>query len=127
MKVVNLTPHCINVVAGATLDESIRKYRGGEVVATIPSSGMVSAISNDSPADPIVVDGVSIQSTRKEWTKVDALPEMEEATMFIVSALYVSACRELGIPTTNLLTVGNMVVAEDGRTIIGCTGLIRND
>lgn len=126
-KVVNLTPHDVNIVAGATFDASIRKYRGGEVVLTIPSSGMVNAVSNDTPAADVIVGGVSVSSIKKIWTSVDALPEYDEDTMFIVSGLYVSACCELGLPTANLLTVGNMVVAEDGRTIVGCVGLVRND
>ena len=128
--IVNLTPHPVSIVAGATFDTSIRKYRGGIVVKTIPSSGMVSAISSkQEEMDPIVTDddGVFIPTcSTPKWVWVDPIPEFPEGSMYIVSAMYVTACRELGIPTRRLLTVGPAVVGDDGRSIVGCVSLVRN-
>ena len=126
---MNLTPHPVSIVMGATLDTSIRKYRGGVVVSTIPSSGMVSAISSkQEEMDPIVTDnGVYIPTiSAPKWVWMDPLPEAPEGTKYIVSAMYVAACRELGLPTNRLLTVGPAVVGDDGRSIIGCVSLVRN-
>lgn len=124
--IINLTPHDVTLIANAIFDPTIRKYRGGEIVVTIPSSGMVSAKSTPSPEmDPLVCDGVPIPTMgAPRWEGVDPLPEGGD--YYIVSALYVSACRELGLPTDRLLTIGNTVVGEDGRTIRGTACLIRN-
>ena len=129
MNIINMTPHPVSVVSGATFDASIRKYRGGSVVSTIPSSGMVSAISTRQvEMDPILnEDGVSIPTiSAPKWERVDSLPEAPEGTMYVVSAMYVAACRELGLPTDRLLTIGPAVVGDDGRSIVGCVSLVRN-
>ena len=132
-RIMNLTPHTINIIDGAEFDPSIRKYKGGWILVSIPSSGMVSAKQenlfaenyNLSFTEYITVNGkvVGIVDAPK-WESVDPLPE--GADYYIVSNIYVSACKELGIPTDNLLTPGNMVVEEDGRTVRGATCLIRN-
>ena len=129
MNIINMTPHPVSVVSGATFDASIRKYRGGSVVSTIPSSGMVSAISTRQvEMDPILIeDGVSIPTiSAPKWERVDSLPEAPEGTMYVVSAMYIAACRELGLPTDRLLTIGPAVVGDDGRSILGCVSLVRN-
>lgn len=127
-QIVNYTPHTVNLIAGAKFDPAIRKYRGGETILTIPSTGMVSAKSADqTELEPILVNGVEISTiSAPKWVSVDPLPEAEEGTLFIVSSLYVAACKKLGIPTDNLLTIGNAVVADDNRTVFGCTCLVRN-
>ena len=127
--IVNLTPHPVSLVQGATFDTSIRKYRGGIVVKTIPSSGMVSAISSkQEEMDPIVTDdGVFIPTcSAPKWVWVDPIPEFPEGSMYIVSTMYVTAYRELGLPTHRLLTVGPAVVGDDGHSIVGCVSLVRN-
>ena len=128
--IVNLTPHPVSIVVGATFDTSIRKYRGGTVVKTFPSFGMVSAISSkQEEMDPIVTDddGIYIPTTSApKWVWVDPIPEFPEGSMYIVSAMYVTACRELGFPTHRLLTVGPAVVGDDVSTIVGCVSLVRN-
>ena len=127
-KIMNLTPHTLNIISEAEFDPAIRKYRGGETVLTILSSGMVSAkYAAQTELDPILVEGVEVQTmSAPKWVSVDPLPEAEEGTLLVVSALDVAACKELGIPTNNLLTIGNAVVAEDNRTVLGCTCLVRN-
>ena len=127
-KIINLTPHNLDLIAGAEFDPAIRKYRGGKTILTIPSSGMVNAKSAaQTEMDPISVEGVEIPTmSAPKWVSVDPLPEAEKGTLFVVSALYVPACKELGIPTENLLTINNAVVADDNRTVLGCTCLVRN-
>ena len=130
MNIINMTPHPVSVVSGATFDASIRKYRGGSVVSTIPSSGMVSAISTRQvEMDPILIeDGVSIPTiSAPKWERVDSLPEAPEGTMFIVPEVYVSACKELGLSTNHLLTIGPSVIGNNGITNTShCVGLVRH-
>ncbi|WP_286077372.1 hypothetical protein [Thomasclavelia cocleata] len=119
--------HSVMVIEGATFDPSIRKFRGGEVALEIPFSGrMLSAKAKQETAEPIVVGGVSIPTkTRQIWESVDPLPSTEECDLCIVSAMYVAACRDLGIDTSRLLTMDGTVVDDDGK-IRGVTGFTRN-
>lgn len=140
-QILNYTPHNVNIVRGAEFDPTIRKYRGGEIINTIPSNGMVSAkAAPTAETEPILLESIGFLPDMEiptmeapKWESVDPLPDAAMMDMvyrtkvyYIVSNLYVSACKELGIPTDRLLTVGNMVVEEDGRTVRGATCLIRN-
>lgn len=118
--------HDVIVYKNAEFDPAIRKYRGGEIAATIPYAGfMLSARAAQADDEPIVVEGVEIPTkSPQKWVSVDPLPE-EEDTMYIVSAMYVAACKELGLPTDKLLTIGQTVVDETGR-VAGCVNLNRN-
>ena len=120
--------HPVNVFTGAEFDPTIRKFRGGEISATIPYAGfMLSAKAEQVDDEPIVEEGVEIPTkSPQKWTAVDPLPENDDGnTMYIVSAMYVAACKELGLPTNMLLTVGQTVVDETGR-VVGCVNLNRN-
>lgn len=118
--------HPVNVIKDATFDGSIRKFRGSVKVAEIPYAGfMLSAKAEQVDDEPIVVEGVEIPTkSPQKWTSVDPLPESED-TMYIVSAMYVAACKELGLPTDKLLTIGQTVVDDTGR-VVGCVGFNRN-
>lgn len=117
--------HDVVVYAGAQLDTTIRKYRGGTPVATIPFAGkMLSAKVSQDAAEPICIDGVEIPTrTSQQFTAVDPLPEGYD--YYIVSAMYVAACRAIGMPTDRLLTIDGTVVDDDGK-VVGCTGFNRN-
>ena len=120
--------HPVNIYKNAEFDSAIRKYRGGEIAATIPYAGfMLSARAEQVDDEPIIVDGVEIPTkTPQKWTAVDPLPENDDGeTLYIVSAMYVAACKELGLPTDKLLTIGQVVVDETGR-VCGCVNLNRN-
>ena len=118
--------HDVIVYKNAEFDPAIRKYRGGEIAATIPYAGfMLSAKAAQVDDEPIVVEGVEIPTkSPQKWVSVDPLPN-EPDTMYIVSAMYVAACKELGLPTDKLLTIGQTVVDETGR-VAGCVNLNRN-
>lgn len=119
--------HAVNVYTGASFDPSVRKYRGGELIATIPFSGrMLSAKAAQESADPVVVDGIEIPTmSAQKWVAVDPIPDESECDYCIVSAMYVAACKALGFNTSRLLTMANTVVDADGR-VIGVTGFNRN-
>ena len=117
--------HDIVIYQGAWLDTTIRKYRGGVPVAIIPFAGkMLSAKVSQAAADPINIDGVEIATrTAQQFTSVDPLPKGYD--YYIVSAMYVAACRAVGVSTDHLLTIDGTVVDDNGR-VIGCTGFNRN-
>lgn len=118
--------HDVNVIEGATFDPAVRKYTGGHVVATIPFAGrMLSAKARQEDAEPVMFNGVAIPTkTKQVWESVDPLPSLEECDLCIVSAMYVAACKELGMDTSRLLTMGGTVI--DGREIVGTIGFNRN-
>lgn len=119
--------HSVKVFRGCEYDDSSRKYRGGELIAEIPYSGrMLSATIRQSSAEPIDYLGAEIPTqTPQVFETVDPLPSEQECDYCIVSAMYVAACKQLGIDTSRLLTIGTPVVDADGR-IIGACGLSRN-
>lgn len=118
----NGTPHAINLIAGAVFDPLIRKAKGGEEIAEIPSSGiLLSAKLSTSPTEYL---GKGVTIAQQVVKSCDELPdEAKEADYIIVSALYASAYRQLhGEDGTPLVTIRDLVVAEDGKTPRGCAG-----
>lgn len=120
MAIINMTPHSVNLIEGATFDPSIRKYRGGEVVKTFAPSGIIlNARMGEEDDDPI--DGV--KTKRTAILSADPVPGGDD--FYIVSQLYLSAVRQMGWSTSNLLTIGGAVVDDNGRTV-GASFLVRN-
>jgi len=116
-KIFNGTPHAINVVSGSVFNPAIRKYTGGTIVLTIPSTGMLNAKINavDLPAiDSIPVFG-------KSFSGVDALPDGYD--IYIVSALYASAAVKAGMDMSKIFTVADPVMSDDGNSFLGCRGI----
>lgn len=127
MKVVSYVGgHDVVVYRDAVYDPSIRKYRGGMPVAVIPYSGqMLSAAARPAREEMLLLNGVDVPvHEAAEWDHVDPLPGPETCDFALVSAMYAAACRELGLETSRLLTIGGVVVDDAGRTI-GCAWLNR--
>lgn len=120
--------HDIVVYNNTVYDKSIRKYRGGTPAVVIPYAGrMLSAVPKPAQEEQMEVNGVLVPIHKAiEWDHVDPLPNPEECDYALVSALYVTACKSLGIDTSRLLTIGGAVVDDTGRTTIGCVWLNRN-
>ncbi|MBQ5824162.1 MAG: hypothetical protein IIW48_05075 [Clostridia bacterium] len=119
--------HDVKIYSGTVYDPSIRKRRGGEIIAVIPYSGrMLSAVVKQSPDTPIQYDGVLIPVNSPQiFTAVDPVPPEDECDFCVVSAMYVAACKALGLDTSRLLTIGEPVADEEGR-VIGTASLNRN-
>ena len=119
--------HSVKVFAECTYDPSIRKYRGGKVIAEIPYSGrMLSAKIRQDDAEPFCFNGVSIPvKTAQIFEAVDEIPGEDECDFCVVSAMYVAACKSLGLDTSRLLTIGAPVADEKGR-VMGTVFLNRN-
>ena len=116
-KIFNGTPHAINIVEGAVFNSAIRKFSGGQVVRVIPSDGMLNAKMEtiDLPS----VDG--IPTFGKSFKGVDELPSGFD--IYIVSALFASACQKMGVDMSSIFTVADPVMSEDGQTFVGCRGI----
>lgn len=119
--------HSVKIFRNCEYDEKIRKYRGGELVLEIPYSGkLLNATVVQSEAESIEYNGVPIPTkSPQKFTDVDDIPSEEECDFCVVSALYVTACKELGVDTSRLLTIGAPVVNEEGY-VVGTVALNRN-
>ncbi len=119
--------HSLRIFTDCLYDESIRKYRGGSLVAEIPYSGkMLSAKIKQDDSEPISFDGILIPvKTPQIFEAVDPIPGTDECDYCIVSAIYVAACKSFGIDTSRLLTIGEPVVDENG-VVIGTVSLNKN-
>ena len=105
MTLVNLTPHAINMIVD------------GDVKETIVSSGLArcSVMSN------VVgqINGYNV--CENTYGEVVGLPQPQEGTIYIVSALVAQAVKGL---RTDVVVVDKTVRNESGQ-IIGCTGFAR--
>ena len=107
--IINLTPHRINIV-----DEE------GNVVKIFESSGVARAAQNDVQIG--MLEGIPIIET-KFGEPVD-LPEYNQGTYYIVSALTAKTASLSGRNTRDLLLTGKTVRNSDGQ-IIGCQALAK--
>ena len=103
-KIINLTPHTINVVLE---DRTIE----------IPSSGVARCSQTTVPVGEI--NGIPLTATT--FGEVIDLPEPTEDTLFIVSRLIMSAC-----PERNDLLCPNELVRDEEGKIIGCKSFAVN-
>lgn len=109
MKIVNLTPHELNLMPQGP---------DGPVV-TIPPSGQVArCASSRVQVDVVTVDGVAIPVNRTQFGEVTGLPDPQPNTIFVVSALVAQA-----VPNqADVFIVDDTVRDEQGR-IIGAKAL----
>jgi len=111
-KLVNLTPHVINV---AVID-------GDGAMMTVPPSGDVARVASQATdAGHVKVDGEAISLSRTAFGDVQGLPAPEAGTIYVVSALVRGAVphrRDVASP-------GDLIRGADGQPI-GCRGLIVN-
>ena len=109
MRIVNLTPHALNLMpSGPT----------GPVV-TIPPSGQVARCAVDRvQVDTVTVDGISVPVNQTRFGSVSDLPDPQPDTIFVVSALVAQAVPE----RQDVYIVDDAVRDEQGR-IIGARAL----
>jgi len=106
IKIVNMTPHEINVIL---INGGIRTYPRAEIPARL--SQTITTVDE--------MDGINISET--VFGEVENLPEPEENTYYIVSRLILSGC-----PDRKDLLVPNDLVRDSEGNIKGCKGLARN-
>jgi hypothetical protein len=103
MKIINLTPHAINL-PGITVPPSGQLARCQETVKTV---------------DQIEVEGAVVPVVEKTFGDVTGLPEPVWGTIYIVSALVAQAVRR-----SDVFCPGDPVRDTEGK-IIGCKSLCR--
>lgn len=99
MKVVNLTPHSINIVGGPTFE---------------PSGQIARISSSNENAGELLINGELIPLITQQFGEVVGLPEEKEGVLFIVSSLIFSNTKR-----RDLLVPGEQVRDDQGR-VVGC-------
>jgi hypothetical protein len=107
MKFINLTPHDITVILNA---------EGGS--KTFAKSGTVARVSQVT-AVAFTVDGINISTAT--FGPVVGLPEREDDTLYIVSAMVKSAADLRFGDRSDLVSPGELV-RDDSGNVIGCKG-----
>ena len=104
MKIRNLTPHAINIIA-----------EDGTVISTFPSEGIARAAQKATPA--FTLNGVDV--VRMEFGRPVDLPDKEADVWLIVSIVTANAAKAYGRKTDDLLITADPVRDGEGR-IVGC-------
>ena len=106
MNIINLTPHSINFVSA-----------DGQPVLTVPSSGTLARVSSRTITTGSVA---GIPVTETEFGSVEGLPEPQDGTVYIVSAIVAQRCKG-----RNDVFIPNESVRDEKGRIIGCKSLGR--
>lgn len=140
--IVNCTPHKVVVFGSESVeyDAKNRKYFINEVMPVILLIAEPTILLNaESVEVEAEVNGIPVWEVT--YPKVDDLPESivteegleipcDENTYYIVSALYATARKNLGLDCSRLLTIHNPVykIKEDGAVSypLGCLGFRKN-
>lgn len=119
--------HDIQIFRDCTYNTRTRKYIGGTLVTVIPYSGkMLSASIKQIDVEPLEINGSKVPLKSPQiFIDIDPIPDKEDCDYCVVSAMYVAACKELGIETSRLLTIGSPVTDEEGK-VVGCINLNKN-
>lgn len=104
MKIINLTPHEVNV-----LDSLGRSWMN------FPSEGVARA----KESSVVVGDFIGIPVVEKAFGEPEGLPDYGEDTFYIVSVVTANAAKAAGRTTEDLLITADPVRDPQGR-ILGC-------
>lgn len=106
MKIVNLTPHDINIIGEI-----------GEVVQTFPASGELARCSV-SREQVDVINGIPVNRT--VFGAVTGLPEQQEGVVYVVSALVAQA-----VDGRDDVVIPDDAVRDEQGRIVGCRAFAR--
>lgn len=110
MKVVNLTPHAINIVG-----------YDGSLLTSFPPSGVVArAVHRRAQLGTVNLEGVDVPVFQSSFGRTDWFPAPEEGTIYIVSSITAQAVRG----RDDVYMVDDQVRDEGGR-VIGCRALAK--
>lgn len=108
IKVVNCTPHDVNLIT-----------EKGNI--TFPRSGIIPRLTeSQKKINSVNSNGIEIDIMEKSFLEPEGLPEPQENTIFIVSALVAGA-----IKNRDDLVIPNDIVRDEAGRIIGCKNLAR--
>lgn len=110
MKIVNLTPHAVNIVAA-----------DGTPLITIDPSGTVARLdTNVDIIGTVDVGNVSIPVQTTKFGPVSGLPNPKDGTVYVVSSLVAQR-----VPDRNDVYVPTDTVRDANGRIVGCRALGR--
>ncbi len=109
MKILNLTPHTVRLVDGAS-----------NLIAEFPSTGVARATSTREIVETLEINGVSVAINATTFGAVENLPEHQDGVYYIVSAITARAAAG----RNDLLLTDETVRDADGR-IVGCRAFAR--
>lgn len=131
LNVYNATAHDVSIWANGTYSERDRKWLVNEkstFLHTFPKATPVNCEIVEEDSGVLEIEGKGIALKKTTYPSVGELPDGYD--YYIVSALYVSACKGLGKDTSKLLTIGNPLfeVSPEGQVTrpVGCLNLICN-
>ena len=104
MRIINLTPHAINVLS-----------KDDDIVATFPSEGLARATEKSEFSHKVG----SFDVVKTQYGEPEGLPAYEAETYLVVSKITAEAARAYGRTTDDLLLTSDLVRNEQGQ-IIGC-------
>ena len=110
MRLVNLTPHPITLIAPT-----------GERL-TVPPSGVVARVAERMESlGEVMVDGVSLPLVKRSFGELEGLPEPEPGVLYVVSALVAEAAWRTG--RADVVGLADFVRDEQGR-VVGARALV---
>ncbi|MCX6782278.1 MAG: hypothetical protein NTW66_04145 [Candidatus Magasanikbacteria bacterium] len=108
MKVVNLTPHVVNLC-----DES------GAVFASVPSSGQLARVKTlPKVVGQVEVAGRTMPVRVSEYGPLEGLPDPVDGVLYVVSLQTATAAAKLG--RTDDILVPDDTVRDPAGIVIGC-------
>ena len=114
IKVVNCTPHDVVLITESG-------YLGLPSIAIFKSSGIIPRLlEQQQKISSINNDGLEIDIVKKSFLEPEGLPEPQENTLYIVSALVAGACKN-----RDDLVVPNDIIRDEEGKIVGCKNLAK--
>ena len=108
IKLVNCTPHDVSLIT-----------EKGNI--TFPRSGIIPRLTEQqNKINSINSNGIEIDIMEKSFNEVEGLPEPQENTIYIVSALVAGAAKD-----RDDLVIPNDTVRDDQGRIVGCKNLAK--
>jgi hypothetical protein len=113
VKIVNLTPHQLNIYSGETVILSLPPPPEGTPIPRVATSSKIVGTIN--------IDGTEVPIRKITYGDVENLPEEREDTIYIVSTLVTLALREKGIERRDFLSpdtnADSVIRDKDGRVL----------
>ena len=128
MKILNYTPNDVNLYSGAEYDSEIRKYKGGNIIRTFPSIGILNARMEEITEFVRENDIIFFKHKRIVSFSCDDLPfQLENTdTYLIVTRVYLEVAKQKGWDVSHLLIVGEGAVVDGTGRIVGAKFLTMN-
>ena len=108
INVVNCTPHNVNLIT-----------TNGNI--TFPKSGIIPRLKEvQNKISSVNSNGIEIDIMQKSFLEPEGLPEPQENTIYIVSALVAGAAKD-----RDDLVIPNDTIRDDQGRIVGCRSLAK--